>query len=764
MTTISCRRFLVLIPLAAFAVVLPTATVPQGSAFAAGPRVLPYDKLPDDWRLAPLKDLNGYFPFSPSPDREAWARRAERVRRQMLVSLGLWPMPSRTPLEAVVHGKIDRGDYTVEKAYFQSYPGFFVTGNLYRPKDPGTGKPRNGRRPGVLCPHGHWASGRFYDKGEQGVRKEIEQGAEKFEEGGRSPLQSRCVQLARMGCVVFHYDMIGYADCTQISFQLAHRFAKQRPEMNAAENWGLFSPQAESHAQSVMGMQTYDSIRALDFLSSLPDVDAERIAVTGASGGGTQTFIVCALDPRPAVAFPAVMVSTAMQGGCTCENACGLRVGTGNVEFAALFSPRPLGLSAANDWTKEMETKGFPQLQQHYEMLGAKGLVMLKPLLHFGHNYNYVSRAAMYCWMNKHLGLGHDEPIVEPDYQRLTPEEMTVWDNDKHPRPEGGDDFERKLLNWMTDDAAGQLAALTPHDAPSLAKYRDTVGRAIEVLIGRGLPEAADVTLQQAETADRGDYRQTVGLLRHTLADERTERLPIVLLEPNDSSAAAKGRAVVWLDEAGKAGLFDASGTPRREIRKLLAAGATVVGVDLLFQGEFLADGKPIVRTRRVANTRESAAYTFGYNHTLFARRVHDVLSTIALLQGREPAPVAVDLVGLGKSGPLAAATRAVAGGAIDRAVIDTGGFRFGKLSDIHDVDFLPGGAKYFDLPGMLSLSAPHKLWITGEGDQPPKIVKAAYEAACAEKNIVAFAGSPGDEADAAVKWLLVVGNPRGVQ
>ena len=134
--------------------------------------------------------------------------------------------------------------------------------------------------------------------------------------------------------MVFHYDMIGYADSTQISFEVAHGFAKQRPEMNTDENWGLFSPQAESNLQSVMGLQTVNSIRALDFITSLGYVDQKRIGVTGASGGGTQTFILCAIDPRPAVSVPAVMVSTAMQGGCTCENASLLRVGTGNVEIA----------------------------------------------------------------------------------------------------------------------------------------------------------------------------------------------------------------------------------------------------------------------------------------------------------------------------------------------------------------------------------------------------------------------------------------------
>ncbi len=82
---------------------------------------------------------------------------------------------------------------------------------------------------------------------------------------------------------------------------------------------------AELWSQNKMGLQTWNSIRALDFIESLPDVDPRRIGVTGASGGGTQTFMLCGLDPRPAVAFPAVMVGTAMQGGCQCENASYLR-------------------------------------------------------------------------------------------------------------------------------------------------------------------------------------------------------------------------------------------------------------------------------------------------------------------------------------------------------------------------------------------------------------------------------------------------------
>jgi anti-anti-sigma regulatory factor len=78
-------------------------------------------------------------------------------------------MPTKTPANAVVYGAVDREQYTVEKVYLQSFPGHFVTGSLYRPKG------HSGRLPGVLCPHGHWANGRFHDHGEKQIQAQIEQ-------------------------------------------------------------------------------------------------------------------------------------------------------------------------------------------------------------------------------------------------------------------------------------------------------------------------------------------------------------------------------------------------------------------------------------------------------------------------------------------------------------------------------------------------------------------------------------------------------------
>jgi dienelactone hydrolase len=618
-------------------------------------------------------------------------------------------------------------------------PGFYVTGSLYRSK----GKSK--KLPGVLSPHGHWSNGRFYDNPVDRVQKEIESGAEQFEENGRSPLQSRAAQLARMGCVVFHYDMIGYADNTQISFEIAHRFAKQRPEMNTKENWGLFSPQAEAHFQSVMGLQTYNSIRALDFLSELPDVDPSRLAVTGASGGGTQTFMISAVDPRVAVSFPAVMVSTAMQGGCTCENASNLRIGTGNVEFAALFAPKPIGLSAAKDWTEFMSTKGFPDLQQQYAALGAKDNALLLSRTEFGHNYNSVTRHAMYHWFNKHLKLGVKEPIEEKEIRRLTQAEMTVW-NEEHPKPQGGDEFERKLLRYWHDNVQSQIATLevaaseVPSDEASLRRFREVIGGAIDVIIGRGLPAAEDLTYDQNYKEGRGDFIHMMGMLRNS---ELGEELPIAFLYPKQW----EGRVVVWLDKDGKAGLFSGGVAPKPRIQQLLDAGVAVVGADLLYQGEFLADGKTLEKTRRVANPREAAAYTFGYNHTVFAKRVHDVLTVLAFVESHEMEPKRIDLVGLAGAGHWAAAASAQARDLITGAAIDTQGFRFGNVLNIHSPDFLPGGAKYGDLPGMLAIGATEQLWLAGEG--------GSVSTVSTRSSGVASRAVPAEKASDPVDWLL---------
>jgi dienelactone hydrolase len=706
---------------------------PRAQERAQGPRDPSADR-----RFAPLRTLNSEFPFQPSPTSEAWHARAEIVRRQVQVALGLWPMPERTPLEAVVHGKVSRDGYTVERVFFQSLPGHFVTGSLYRP----TG--RTGQLPAVLSPHGHWPGGRFNEATEEEIRRTIVSGGERFQIGGRYPLQARSVQLARMGVVVFLFDLEGYADSVQIPETVAHSGPRGRPGNSPALPGLFFSPLAELRLQSIMGLQSWNAIRALDFLTSLPDVDPTRVGVTGASGGGTQTFILGALDERPAVLFPAVMVSTRMQGGCTCENADYLRIGTGNVEIAALSAPRPLGMTTADDWTKTMPETGFPALQRLYAMLDAPGRVALFPFPQFPHNYNYVSRAAMYGWMNRFLHLEVPEPIVEEDFVPLTRAEATVWDA-AHPAPQSGPGAERAVTKWWTEQSEHAIAGLRPRDTESLGRYRSIVGGALMAMTGRDVADVSDVdaVVTSREHVDRTDVQR--GVLRQARWGELTPFVELVPEHPN-------GNVIVWLDERGKDALVGQSGAVRMPLAGLLAAGDSLIGIDVFLQGEFLKVPDAVARNRLVEGPA-FAPYTFGYNPPLFIDRVHDVLA--ALRYARSRAHGEVRLIGLGKAaGAWAAVARAVAPSLVDRAAIDTGGFRFQTVAALEDPAFLPGGAKYDDLPGILAAAAPSPLWLAGEGRRTPAVIEAAYRAAGATSALTTFRAA-GERAERdIVRWL----------
>ena len=121
---------------------------------------------------------------------------------------------------------------------------------------------------------------------------------------------------------------------------------------------------------------------------------------------------------------------------------------------------------------------------------------------------------------------------------------------------------------------------------------------------------------------------------------------------------------------------------------------------------------------------------------------------------GPHPHPSLVEVAGFGDTGPIVAAARAIAGEAIDRAVIATGGFRFARLRDYRHPQFLPGGAKYLDLPGMLALGAPHPLWLAGEGSEPD-LISAAYQATGRLKQLTCFSGAASQNETAAIEWLL---------
>lgn len=716
---------------------LPLLLLLPSPLLADAPRALPAGEKPNDHRLEPLKDLNGYFPFDVPDSPEAWAARREDVKRQVLLAAGLWPMPPRPPIEAVVYGPVKRDGYTVYKVNFESLPGLFVTGNLYKPTS------GDGPFPAVLSPHGHARNGRFNKKNDAELKKALESGAELFPVGGRHPQQARCVHLARMGCIVFHYDMLGYADSVPITYEVAHRFAEQRPKLSQPGHWGLFSAQSELRLVNAFGLQTWNSLRAFDWIASRDDVDADRIGVTGASGGGTQTFFLAALEPRIAAAFPAVMVSTAMQGGCTCENASYLRIGTGNVEIAGLIAPRPLGMSAANDWTVELETKGLPELKQLYAMLGAPGNVEGR-YFDFPHNFNAVSRAMMYRFFNQHLNL--DGPLEEKDYVPLSTAELSVW-NDEHPQPASDTAAEIALMQTIDHRLDNWFASIKPDDKESLANYREIVGGAVDVMIGGNENTAGNVEfeLSHKDKIARDSWTRAVGLLRNTTYNEE---LPVIIWTPNKPSRGT----VIWPHVNGKAAFVADDGSPIKPVNRLLTHGYRVITADLLGQGEFTDDGKSWSQSRKVDNPREFAGYTLGYNHPLVAKRVHDILSLIVFANASLDDGQPLALIGIDEAAAWATLAAIQAPESIDRVALIANGFRFGDITKIRDPNLLPGAIKYGDLPGFLALLAPRPLFLADKA--AGEFVNSAYQAS---GNPAALKIVPaGDKARSrAVDWLL---------
>lgn len=313
--------------------------------------------------------------------REEWQARAANIRAGILRGANLSPLPTRCDLKPIIWGRQQRRGYTVENVAFESLPGFFVTGNLYRPTD------ATGRHAAMLCTHGHW----------DGTPRVMEM------------MQNRCVGLARMGVVAFAYDMVGYTDSTQM----------------------------EHKNRLSLTLQIWDSMRALDFVTTLPEVDSARLGCTGESGGGTQTFLLAAVDDRLGLSVPTVQVSAHFFGGCICESGLPIHHSathdTDNVEIAALFAPKPqLLISDGKDWTHNVPKVEFPYIQSVYKTFGAEDEVENAHFAEEGHDYGPTKRQAMYRFVAKHWGLNaaqadETDSVVPGDSLRVF--------NSDHPRP-----------------------------------------------------------------------------------------------------------------------------------------------------------------------------------------------------------------------------------------------------------------------------------------------------------------------------------------
>ena len=317
-----------------------------------------------------------------------WTARADKIRANILEGMDLLPLPPKPTSKPIIHSRRVMNGYTVENIAFESMPGIFVTGNLYRP----TAKLAS--YAAILCPHGHGTDPRLAEY-----------------------TQIRSAMLARMGAIVLTTDMIGYGE----------------------------SKQSEHKIPKALKLQTINNMRALDYLLSLPNVDPERVGVTGESGGGTQTFVLTALDERVKVAVPCVMVSAHFFGGCTCESGMPIHkkgtFQTNNVEIAALAAPRPMLLiSDGGDWTANVPNVEFPHIQKIYALYDQKNRVENAHFADEKHDYGPSKRKAMYPFMARYLKLDLTKvtdktgAIDESLVKALPRADLEVF-NAAHPRP-----------------------------------------------------------------------------------------------------------------------------------------------------------------------------------------------------------------------------------------------------------------------------------------------------------------------------------------
>ena len=327
------------------------------------------------------------------PDANSFNDRKRDLRKCIADALQIDLNAERTPLHPIFRGKKIMDGYSVENIAFESIPGYFVTGTLYRPTK---GK---GPFPVVLNPHGH-----FYNEQDPTIAKDSSR--------YRPDMQIRCAALAKMGAVAFNYDMYSWGESVLMSGSPAYH----------QEGFAL-------------ALQTWNTIRTIDFLLTLPGTDKNRIAVTGASGGGTQTFLAAALDERVSVSVPVVMVSSSFYGGCACESGLPIHQdcngnSTNNAEIAAMFAPKPmLVVSDGSDWTKSVPGTDYPYLKKVYGFYNSVENVKSVYLPDDQHDYGITKREPVYKFLAEKLQL--NIKAITDKNGKIDESTITIQDHDE---------------------------------------------------------------------------------------------------------------------------------------------------------------------------------------------------------------------------------------------------------------------------------------------------------------------------------------------
>jgi hypothetical protein len=517
--------------------------------------------------------------------------------------------------------------------------------------------------------------------------------------------QARGITFARMGCVALIWDMIDYNDS---ALQLSGSYQEKsywdvhnKPWTHGLNRRALWNVNA-------LGLQLWNSIRALDFLCSLPEVDPERLGSTGESGGGTQTFLLAAVDDRVKVAAPVCMVSAYMQGGCNCENAPGLRIDTCNVDFGAMMAPRPMMLiSSARDWTKHTPTVELPAIRSVYELFGATDKLASA---HFDaqHGYNLDMRNAVYPWFAKWLGQPLDADFKEPKYQTEAKTNLLVFNEAV---PANAIRNHETLVNRVVELHRRQLDAFQPSTPEQLVRNRETFAEGLRLATGMQPVRANDVSYEPEGQVALAGLTGERGVL---LAKQRGIRIPVWRFRPVERPVGAPRPCTLLAHGQGRAALASKA----KLIENLLADGHTVWALEPFGIGE----ARP--QDVAVAKARGTTKNFLTFNRTDAAERVYDLTVAMAFCQwhgvnGQRPDHV--NVAAFDQAGPWLAVAAAMLGpiqpgDPVLRLAIDANGFTTANEDRYLQDLFIPGILRAGGLPNALALIAPRPLLLHHTG------------------------------------------------
>ena len=587
--------------------------------------------------------------FDQINNQQEWLSKAHSLRHNILSSSGLWPFPEKGSLRPKVFGKIDRNGYSIEKVYFESYPGFYVTGNLYRPLE------KKGPFPGILSPHGHWNYGRL-------------------ENSERCSVPGRCINLALQGYIVFSYDMIGYND----SHQVEHHLSDKRLEL-----WGIGS----------LSLQLWNSIRSVDFLQSLPDVNKDQIGCTGASGGGTQTFLLSAIDDRIKVAAPVNMISHDFQGGCTCENAPNLRLDTNNMEIGALMAPRPLLLvSAQGDWTWRTPRIEFPAISRIYSLLKAKEKIKNVQIAAI-HNYNQESREAVYSWFDYWFFKKKETLSVmkERSFSVESPANLLVFFGTPLPKSAK---TQNQLVTYLESKAQEQLINLFPQNKKSLKKFKQILGPLMNHSLAASFPIQSEIRqTTPSQISPKSKFEFIIG------RKGRGDRVPVTIWLPKNSAPLS---ATLLIHPEGGIGI---NRKATSLLKALLKKGHLVMAIDCFNTG----------KCKDIPNSSDTKFFTT-YNRTPTSLRIQDILTGLAYLKNRKDVS-AVNLVGLEEAGLWCLLARSLAP-KLNTTVVDVAQFPNHSDQAYLNKLFIPLIRRAGDFRTAVTLSPTSRLLIHNTGNK----------------------------------------------